>query len=76
MDIGVIAKRYAKALLLFAQEQKAEDTVYQEVLQFIDSYGKVEQLPGSINRGEPSLPEICNFGCRSSSRVVHALHRL
>ena len=54
MDIGVIAKRYAKALLLFAQEQKAEDTVYQEVLQFIDSYGKVEQLATVL--GNPLLP--------------------
>ena len=37
MDIGVIAKRYAKALLQYAQEQKAEDTLYKEVQQFITS---------------------------------------
>ena len=54
MDIGVIAKRYAKALLLFAQEEKAEDTVYKEALQFIDSYAKVPQLAKVL--GNPLLP--------------------
>ena len=54
MDIGVIAKRYAKALLSFAQEEKAEDTVYQEVLQFIDSWEKVDQLAKVL--GNPLLP--------------------
>ncbi|MBQ0057058.1 MAG: F0F1 ATP synthase subunit delta [Bacteroidales bacterium] len=54
MDIGVIAKRYAKALLLFAQEEKAEDLVYQEVLQFIESYSKVPQLATVL--GNPLLP--------------------
>ena len=54
MDIGVIAKRYAKALLLFAQEEKAEDAVYKEVLQLIDSYSKVPQLATIL--GNPLLP--------------------
>lgn len=35
MDTGVIAKRYATALLQYAQEQQAEDTLYTEVTQFI-----------------------------------------
>lgn len=35
MDIGVISKRYAKALLQYAQEQNAEDTLYNEAQQFI-----------------------------------------
>jgi len=53
MDIGVIAKRYAKALLRFAQEEKAEDTVYKEVLQFIDSWKKVPELAKVL--GNPLL---------------------
>lgn len=55
MDIGVIAKRYAKALLDFAVEQKCEDTVYQEVLQFATSYREVPQLSQLL--GNPLLPQ-------------------
>ncbi|MBQ7238808.1 MAG: F0F1 ATP synthase subunit delta [Bacteroidales bacterium] len=54
MDIGIIAKRYAKALLTFAQASKAEDTVYTEVLQFIESWTKVPQLSQVL--GNPLLP--------------------
>lgn len=54
MDIGIIAKRYAKALLEFAQAQKTEDTVYAEVQQFIESWGKVPQLAQIL--GNPLLP--------------------
>ncbi len=32
MNIGLISKRYAKALLEYAQEQKAEEQVYQEMM--------------------------------------------
>ena len=31
MDIGVVSKRYAKALLAYAKAQGKEDTVYNEV---------------------------------------------
>lgn len=54
MDIGVIAKRYAKALLVFAQEEKAEDQVYEELLQFIDSYESTPQLATVLRN--PLLP--------------------
>ena len=55
MDIGVIAKRYAKALLDFAVEEKCEDTVYQEVQQFITTYREVPQLAAVL--GNPLLPQ-------------------
>jgi len=55
MDIGVIAKRYAKALLDFAVEEKCEDTVYKEVLQLITSYREVPQLSAVL--GNPLLPQ-------------------
>lgn len=54
MDLGVIAKRYAKALLQFAQAEKTEDTVYAEVLQFIESWKNVPQLAQVL--GNPLLP--------------------
>lgn len=54
MDIGVIAKRYAKALLDYALEEKLEDTVYQEVLQLILSYKEVPKLAEVL--GNPLLP--------------------
>ena len=54
MDIGIIAKRYAKALLDFALVSKAEDTVYAEVLQFIESWNKVPQLSQVLSN--PLLP--------------------
>lgn len=44
MDIGVIAKRYARALLQYARLEKAEDVVYDEVRQFILDYGAVPRL--------------------------------
>ena len=64
MDIGIIAKRYAKALLQFAQLAKTEDTVYAEVQQFIESWNKIPQLAQIL--GNPLLPAqqkemaICN----------------
>ena len=54
MDIGIIAKRYAKALLDFARLSKSEDKVYAEVLQFIESWNKVPQLSKVL--GNPLLP--------------------
>lgn len=55
MDIGVIAKRYAKALLDFAVEEKCEDTVYQEILTLIQSYKDVPQVATVL--GNPLLPQ-------------------
>ena len=55
MDIGVIAKRYAKALIEFAVEEKAEETVYKEVLMLISSYRSVPEV-ASVLAG-PVLPQ-------------------
>ncbi|MDO4497140.1 MAG: F0F1 ATP synthase subunit delta [Bacteroidales bacterium] len=73
MDIGVIAKRYAKALLQYAQLEKAEDKVYTEVLQFVESYKKVPQLSQVL--GNPLLPAeqkekvLCQAAAISASPV-------
>ena len=55
MDIGVIAKRYAKALLDFAVEQKSEDIIYKEILNFAATYREVPQLSQVL--GNPLLPQ-------------------
>ncbi len=80
MDIGVIAKRYAKALLAFAVSQKQEDTVYQEVLQLIDSYRNVPQVASVLSN--PLLPQvqkedvICQAAAVSPSLVMRKFAKL
>jgi F-type H+-transporting ATPase subunit delta len=44
MDIGVIAKRYAKALLEYAVEEHAEDEVYAELQRFMQVYHKLPEM--------------------------------
>ena len=44
MYIGVIAKRYAKALLDFALENGAETQIYERVQRFIRVYFATEEL--------------------------------
>ena len=44
MDIGIIAKRYAKSLFAFATENHDEQAVYQAMLTLVNSYQKVAQL--------------------------------
>ncbi|MCF0187207.1 MAG: F0F1 ATP synthase subunit delta [Bacteroidaceae bacterium] len=46
MITGVIAKRYAKALLRYAEEQRMEDVVYEEMNQFLTSCFEV---PGYLH---------------------------
>lgn len=44
MNTGLIAYRYAKALLLYAMEEHDEDTVYQEMRAVVDSYRMLPQI--------------------------------
>lgn len=55
MDIGVIAKRYAKALIEFAVEEKKEALVYDEIQTLIQSYREVPQLAAVL--AGPVLPQ-------------------
>lgn len=48
MDIGIIAARYAKALLNFATENHEEDLVYSEMQTLSDSFLKVERLQTAL----------------------------
>ena len=45
MNIGVISMRYAKALLVYAMEQNAEDAIYKNMLQLRYTLQKVKHLP-------------------------------
>lgn len=55
MYIGVIAKRYAKALLDYAVEQGAEQQVYDEVQQLISVYHATDELRAVLS--DPLLPK-------------------
>ena len=44
MNTGLIAYRYAKALLLYAMEEHEEDTVYQEMRAVVDSFRMLPQI--------------------------------
>ena len=45
MSIGVISKRYAKALYAFSAEQGGADAIYRNMLQLIYTLEKVKELP-------------------------------
>lgn len=55
MYIGVIAKRYAKALFDYAVEQGVERQVYEEVLQLISVYHATDEL--RLVLSDPLLPK-------------------
>ncbi len=44
MNTGLIAYRYAKALLLYAIEEGLEDTVYQEMTTVLNSFRQLPQI--------------------------------
>ena len=45
MNVGTISMRYARALLLFATEQGAEDAVYKNMSQLVHTIDYVKELP-------------------------------
>lgn len=80
MDIGVIAKRYAKSLLKYAQENGAEDQIYEEILMFIHSYKEIEKVREVL--GNPLLPAsrkaqvICQAAATEASPVFQKFAEL
>lgn len=44
MDIGIISKRYAKALYKYACENRNEKIVYTEIQQLVNNYKKINNL--------------------------------
>lgn len=49
MDIGIIATRYAKALLRYASDQSEDEKVYGEMQQLHASYCQTSRLKTAIN---------------------------
>jgi ATP synthase, F1 delta subunit len=48
MNTGIVASRYAKALLRFAEENQEESRVYQEMLQLHRSFQQVNTLTAAL----------------------------
>lgn len=61
MNIGAISKRYAKALLAYATENKSEDIVYKEVKSFVRQYRKLDGLRHAIESPTLSKKEKLNL---------------
>jgi F-type H+-transporting ATPase subunit delta len=80
MDIGVIAKRYAKALLAYAVEEHAEDTVYAEVQRFTQVYHKLpemhEMLSNPLMRDSDKVQLLCRAAAEKPSAVYSRFARL
>lgn len=55
MDIGIVASRYAKALLRFSSHNQEEQVVYAEMKQLHYSYQKTPQLPVAL--ANPTLSD-------------------
>lgn len=70
MDIGVIAKRYAKALLKFAQENQAEDQVYDEVLMFAHSWKHIHEVSDALGNPLLSSQDKIKVICQAASTAV------
>lgn len=74
MNIGVIAKRYAKALLAYAVEKGQERVVYDEATTFIGAYRRMPDLREALDN--PLLPDrtkadlICEAGSKRCSDVL------
>lgn len=49
MNSGLIAYRYAKALLLYAIEEGVEDTVYHEMTAVLDSFRQLPQIRQALS---------------------------
>ncbi len=79
MDIGIIARRYARALLLFACGNGSEDAVYGQVRQLLSRYDGMPELRRTIGNpmvgreekskllraaaGEETCAELSGFFC-------------
>lgn len=70
MDIGVVAKRYAKALLQYAIDEKQEDLIYQETLLFVEHYKSVPQLAEVLHNPLLHASEKEEIICRAVSESV------
>jgi F-type H+-transporting ATPase subunit delta len=73
MDIGVIAKRYAKALLEYAVEEHCEEKVYGEINHFVTVYRRLPQLHEMLSnpllRDADKVSLLCNAAADKPTAV-------
>lgn len=55
MDIGIIARRYARALLLFACENGHETLVYEQAQQLLFQYNQLPEFRHTIEKDRKSV---------------------
>ncbi|MDR1517611.1 MAG: F0F1 ATP synthase subunit delta [Dysgonamonadaceae bacterium] len=67
MEVGILSMRYAKALIEFAQEKKAEDTLYRELGVLAHSFRTqptlTETIDNPIISAEDKFSLICVAAC-------------
>lgn len=63
MNIGVISKRYAKALYEYAQEHNAQAAIYENMLQLKDVLRRVKELPVVLKNPSLSLLQKTSLIC-------------
>ncbi len=75
MDIGIIARRYAKALIAYAVEQKTEDVVYQEILMFVKNYQEIKQVAEVLDNPLLAAEQKINIICQAASNEASPVFR-
>ena len=57
MDIGIISRRYARALLAFASERANETKVYEQTESFLARYIQIEDIRHTVENPMVSRTE-------------------
>ncbi len=75
MDIGIVSKRYAKALYEYAAGAKQEQKVYAEMLTLADSYAKVSTLRQALANPVLTKDEKADLLCKAAGGNVSEEYR-
>lgn len=70
MDIGIVSKRYAKALYEYACENRNEKVVYDEMQALVKCYQKVEKLRPALENPILSKEEKIKLLCEAAGGKV------
>ena len=70
MDIGIVSKRYAKALYEYACENKKENVIYKEMQVLVNSYRQVEQLRHALDNPVLLREEKVKLLCKAAGEKV------
>lgn len=67
MDIGIVASRYAKALLRFASDNQEEAQVYAEMQQLDQNFRGAHQMKSILNSPVLSEPQKIDLLCAAAT---------